>query len=274
VMYGWANDTIGPMTRTVEDCALFLQALAGFDPKDALSSTRPVPDYSKSLTGDLTGLRLAVVVEMTWTDDIHPEVRAAMQASIAALKALGAIVEEVSLPLVKHVVPLRMLTNDVDVASVFLHQFLRTRWDDLDVNTRGRFAAALVIPAPVYSRAMRARAVVRAQILGALHRYDALLGPGDVKPPARIADVQDTVETPEMAKGVFARRASNGPFAFANMPALALPNGFSSAGLPVSLQIGGRPFGEETVFRIAHALEQATPWHARHPELERTLTRS
>jgi len=272
VMYAWTGDTIGPLTRTVEDNALFLKVIAGHDAEDPLSSKRPVPDYPAALGTDLKGLRLAVVKEMAWPQGVHPEVRQAFEQALDVLRNLGAELGEVSLPWAKHAIPLSMLTSDADVASMYL-PLLRTRWHDFDVGTRTRMAAAALVPAAVYSRAMRARAVVRRQILDALNRYDALLSPTNLKPPALIDDAREKVESKaDIEQRLILRRISTHPFGVANTPTLALPMGFTGDDLPLSLQIAGRPFAEETIYRIGHAFEKATPWHARHPDLECTLT--
>ncbi|HET9664536.1 MAG TPA: amidase, partial [Burkholderiales bacterium] len=176
MMYGWTADTIGPITRTVEDNALFLQAIAGHDENDALSSARAVPDYAAGLNGGIRGLRLAVVNEMTRPEGVHPEVRAAFESALGVLRDLGAQVSEISLPWAKHAIALNMMTSDADVASMYV-PLLRARWCDFDVGTRARMATAALVPAAIYSRAMRARAVVRNQILEALNRHDALLCP-------------------------------------------------------------------------------------------------
>ena len=271
VMYGYTADTIGPLTRTVEDCALLLQVIAGYDSKDPLTTDRPVPDYTKELTGDLRGLRLAVVKELTWTENVHPEVRQAIRDAVDVMTSLGATVEEVSLPLAKYSVPLQMLTSDADVASILLHKWLRTRWYDIDYGIRTRLAAGCLIPASVYIRAMRGRVLVRRQVLDALQQYDALISPTAANPPPRIDASKEKVDTTaDMEKRVLLRRMQGYTFSIANVPAISVPCGFASSSLPIALQIAGRPFAEGTVFRVAHAYEQATPWHTQHPDLERT----
>lgn len=268
VMYGWTADTIGPLTRTVEDNALFLQAIAGHDPKDPLSSTRPVPDYGAALTTDLKGLTLGVVREMTWPDGVHAEVASAIKEAIKVLEGLGATVREVSLTRAKHAVPLLMLTSDSDIAAMMLKRWLRTRWNDFDVGTRTRLAAGCLIPAAIYHRAMRARALVRREVLDVLGGVDALLSASNLNPPGRIDATREKVESEDdMQRKILLRRISTYPYSIANVPALAVPAGFTKAGLPVSLQIAAKPFDEAMVFRVAHAFERATPWHNRHPEL-------
>jgi len=271
VMYGWTADTIGPITRTVEDNALFLHAIAGHDENDPLTGTRAVPDYAARLHSSVRGLRLAAVREMARPDGVHPEVRAAFEAALAVLRELGAQVTEISLPWAQHAIPLNMLTSDADVASMYL-PLLRSRWHDFDVGTRTRMATAALVPAAIYSRAMRARAVVRNQILDALKQHDALLCPTSLRPPALIDDAREKVESKaDVAQRLILRRISTHPFGTANVPALALPMGFTRDELPLSLQIAARPYAEETVYRIGHAYERATAWHTRHPELDRTL---
>ena len=271
IMHGWNADTIGPLTRSVEDCALFLAAIAGVDPEDPLSSDRPVPDYSTALDGDLRGLRLAIVTELATNPAIDPAVSRAFELATTTLRELGAEVEEVSLPLAEHATTLIMLTSDADIAAYFLHRWLRERWDDFDVGTRRRLAVGCLVPAVVYSRAMRGRVLVRAEVLDRLRTYAALLSPTNPVPPPRIDASPGRIDaSTNMGK---ARRLCTYPFAVANTPTISVPSGFSDAGLPLALQIAGRPFQESTVFRIAHAYEQAHPWHRRHPDLEVT-TRS
>jgi aspartyl-tRNA(Asn)/glutamyl-tRNA(Gln) amidotransferase subunit A len=271
VMYAWHSDTIGPVTRTVQDNALFLSAISGHDARDPLSSDREVPDFSAALGRDLRGLRLAVVREIARVDGVHPDVSTAFEHSVETLRSLGAEIGEVSLPWAKHAIPLQMLTSDADAASMYI-EALRSQWDVFDVGTRTRMATALLVPAPVYSRAMRARAVVRQQVLDALSQWDALICPTNNKPAGLIDETKEKVESKaDVAERLILRRIGTHTFGASNVPALALPMGFSGDGLPLSLQIAGRPFDEATVYRIGHAYEQATEWHTKHPDLERTL---
>ncbi len=269
VMYGWTADTIGPLTRTVEDNALFLQAIAGCDDRDPLCSRRAVPDYLAGLGQGIEGLRLGVVRELSWPDGANAEVLAAMRAAIAVFESLGATVREVALPRAKYAVPLQLLTSDSDIAAMMLRKWLRSHWHELDVGTRTRLAAGALIPAAVYHRAMRGRVLVREEVLAALSGVDALICPTSLHPPGRIDASREIVDSEEsMATRILLRRICTYPFSMANVPALALPMGFSAAGLPLSLQIAGRPFAEALVFRVAHAFERATTHHRRHPDLE------
>jgi aspartyl-tRNA(Asn)/glutamyl-tRNA(Gln) amidotransferase subunit A len=268
LMYGWNSDTIGPLTRSVEDAAIVLGAIAGGDSADPLTSDRPVPDYRAALTGDVRGLRLGVVAELAGSAAVHPAVRRQFEAAVATLRALGAEVDEVSLPLAEHATTLIMLTSDADIAAVFLHRWLRDRWDEFDIGTRRRLAVGCLVPAVVYSRAMRARVIVRRQVLDALRDHDALLSPTNPNPAPRIDASPGRIDTSTDMGRV--RRMCTYPFALANVPAISVPSGFSDDGLPVALQVAGRPFDEATVLRIAHAFEQAAGLAGRHPDLETT----
>jgi aspartyl-tRNA(Asn)/glutamyl-tRNA(Gln) amidotransferase subunit A len=274
VMYGWTADTIGPLTRTVEDNAIFLQAIAGHDELDPLTSTRAVPDYRGQLKPDLKGLRLGVVREMTWPDGINPEVRAALAAAIEVLKSLGARVEDVSLKRARYAVPLQMLTSDSDIASMMLTKY-RTRWADFDVGTRTRLAAGALIPSAVYHRAMRARVLVRREVLELMRDYDALISPTNLNPPGRIeATIEKVENADDMARKILLRRISTYPFSMANTPALSVPCGYTQSGLPMAMQIAAKPFDESMVFRVGYAFERATEWHRRHPDLDAMLASS
>jgi aspartyl-tRNA(Asn)/glutamyl-tRNA(Gln) amidotransferase subunit A len=273
VMAGYTSDTFGPLARTVTDIALVMQAISGHDPADVLSSPRPVPDFTREFSTDLKGMKLGVVREIAYSEWTHPEVLAAFEASLDVLRQLGAVIEEISLPLVKWAVPLQMLTTDADVASWFLANYLRDRYDRFDEGTRSRLVTSCLIPAATYSRAMRARTVVRAQVLEAMRKYDALLTPTNLTPPRLIEEAQENVsDSGDVLPKLIKRRIAHYPFSLSNVPALSVPCGFSKAGLPLALQIASRPFGEPTAFKVAQAYEQASVWHKRHPDLEKTLS--
>ncbi len=274
VMYGWTADTIGPLARRVEDVAMVLGAIAGVDPHDPLCSDRPVPNYVAALTPDLKGMRLGLVREMAFPDGVHPEVRAALEKALDDLRGLGATIEEVSLPRAKYSVPLQLLTSDADIASMFVHKWLKPHWHEIDVGTRQRIGAAALIPAAIYARANQARVLVRREVLAACGRFDALLAATSLNPPGLIDASRETVESKEdMTNKILLRRIGTYPFSMANVPALAVPMGFSKAGLPLSLQIAAKPFDEAAVFRVAHAYELATPWHTRHPDPAQAIAR-
>lgn len=275
IMAAYTSDTFGPLARSVEDVAAIMEVMAGHDPNDPLSSPRPVPRYTEHLDGDLRGLKLAVVHEIAYVDGIHPEVRQAFEAAVEVLRGQGAVIEEISLPWAKWAVPLQLLTADADVASWFLANYLRDRYDRFDPGTRTRLAAASLIPASVYNRAMRARRLVRAQMLDAMRRYDALITPTNVTPPRLIEDTREKIEDrKEVVPRLITRRIAHYPFSLSNVPTISVPAGFSKKGLPLALQIASRPFGEAAIFHIGHVFQQATDWHKQHPDLDKTLNKA
>lgn len=272
VMHAYTSDTFGPMGRTVSDIAAILQVGAGHDPKDSLSLRHPIPDYTATLNAGVKGLRLAVVREMARADHTEAEVREAFEAAVETLKSAGAEVEEISLPLARWAVPLQLLTADADVGAQFLNRYLRDRYERFDVGTRTRLAASSLIPASVYSRAMRARVIVRRQVLEATRQYDGLLTPTNVTPPKSIEATQEKVSSDnrqDLVSRLIERRICHYPFSLANVPALSVPCGFARDGdVPIALQIAGRPLSEAMVLRIAHCYEQRTEWHKRHPTMD------
>ena len=273
IMYAWSQDTLGPMTRTVEDNALMMEVIAGHDPKDPLSSTRPVPEYSKLLTEDLKGIRLGLVREMSIGRELHPEVDKSLHDALDVLRSLGATIQEVSLSKAKYAVALQMLTSDVDVSSMFVKHWLRDRWDEFDYGTRTRLAAAALVPGSIYSRAMRGRALVRNEVLETFKTYDGLITLMNFVPPLLLDDSRETIHSDQdVGTRMFkSRRICTYPFSIANVPALSVPTGFTKEDVPMSIQIAGKPFNEEMVYRIAHAYQMATTWHTRHPDLGKTV---
>lgn len=270
VMAAYTSDTIGPMARSVKDLAMILRAIAGHDPKDPLSARELVPIFDEELnhiSRDLKGVKVGVVEEIA-NPSVHPEVMASFEAAIQTLEGLGAIVQRVSLPLAKWAVPLQMLTADCDVAAWFKGTYLKDRYARFDVGTRTRLVASSLIPASVYSRAMRARRIVRRQLLDTFQRVDVLITPTNVTPPKKIEDAQERVgEEADMVPRLIQRRISLYPFSLSNVPAMSIPMGFSKDRLPLALQIAAKPFGESMVFRVGQAFQSVTDWHRHHPSI-------
>jgi aspartyl-tRNA(Asn)/glutamyl-tRNA(Gln) amidotransferase subunit A len=263
----WSLDAPGPLGRTVEDCALVLGIIAGHDPSDPLTTRRPTPDYRAVLTGDVRGLRVGVIRELTLGDDTDRETRDGVLAATKVLAGLGAVVEDVSLPLVPRAGAAFMAICDSEGAARHL-QALRTRGADYDEGTRRRLLTAALLPAGLVHKAQQARAAIRAQILGALAGHDVLVAPTSPRPAPTIANYTAPITSKAQAiTHFFTRRSFPTPASLAGVPAMAVPCGFSAAGLPLSLQIIGRRFEDATVLRVGHAYEQATEWHRRRPSL-------
>ncbi len=261
----WSMDTPGPLTRTVEDAAWLLQAIAGYDAKDPLSSRAPVPEYASALGGAVRGLRVGVIRELVFGPETEAEVRESVVAAARRLERLGAVTEELSLRLVPFAGAIFMALGDADGAGVH-HRWLRTRPGDYDQGTRRRLLTASLIPSAIQQRAARARALLRAELREALARFDLLLCPTahQAAPPISAARGAITGRQ-EVAGRFFTRRSYVTPAALAGLPAIAVPCGFTRAGLPISLQLIGRHFDEATVLRAAHAYERESEWSQRRP---------
>jgi aspartyl-tRNA(Asn)/glutamyl-tRNA(Gln) amidotransferase subunit A len=262
-------DAAGPLSRSVKDSALLLRLIAGWDPRDPTTSRREVPDYPALLGSDLRGLTAGVIRELTATADTDPDVRDAVMQAAAEIEKLGAHVEEVSLPLLPLAGGVFMALADSEGAGLHLG-WLRNRPGDYDQGTRRRLVTAALLPAAVVHQAERARALIRSQVQQALTRHDLLICPTWPGPAPTIVKGRAPITSKaEVAGRFFTRRSYTTPASLAGVPALAVPCGFSAAGLPLSLQLIGRRFDEVTVLRAGHAYEQATDWHRRRPPLFR-----
>ena len=258
----WSMDTVGPISRSVEDAAITIQAIAGYDPKDRYSWNVPVPDYRQALTGDIQGIKLGVVQERMDSPDLDPEFRDTVAKAISTLGEIGASSQDVSIPLAPKAGALTMSILSVEWSNLHRPLF-EPNIDELDHNNKIRFLTGSVIPAQFYYKAQKIRAVLRQQILDALEQVDVLVlptGPVTAPPVESVPGVQSKEHA---LTGLAGRISFTGPFNLAGTPALSVPCGFSSSGMPMGLQIVGRPFAEETVLRVAHAYEQATEWHNR-----------
>jgi aspartyl-tRNA(Asn)/glutamyl-tRNA(Gln) amidotransferase subunit A len=262
----WSLDHVGPLTRTAEDAAVVLSAIAGYDPKDPASSLEPVPNYVVELQGDLSGLRLAVLREYV-TDPTEPEVLAQFQASAVVLRSLGMSVDEISVPSVDAAVGASTAILASEVAS-YHEEWLRTRADEYGAEVRSRLETGLLIAATDYVKAQRVRNLLTGQLTELLKRYDALLYPTIPVTAPRLDE--DSIE-------LGGRREPKGPvmvrhtrlFNLVSFPAISVPCGFDSRGLPVGLHIATAPFTEGLALRVAHAYQQATDWHLKVPAVAR-----
>lgn len=259
VSLSWSLDHAGPMARTVEDCALLMQAIAGHDPMDAACADVPVPDYSADLKSGVQGLRIGVAKD--WLNEgegTEPETLAAFEAAIRELEKLGARRVEIDgTPLINaRKANILILISE---AYAYHEANLKSRPQDYSRGVRDRVREGAFITATDYIQAQRARTVISGQINAILNDVDVIVSPATPRP----ADLFDQVN-PEAA---YARPSFTNPANLTGLPALSVPCGFTSAGLPIGFQIGGRAFDEATVLRAAYAYEQATPWHERHPAM-------
>jgi len=282
VAFASSLDQIGPMTKDVTDCALVMNAIAGHDPKDATSVNRPVPDYTKSLTPDLKGIKLGVPKEY-FVEGMEDGVRNAIEAAISKLEQLGASVDrEVSLPSTKYalaayyiIAPSEAMANLARYDGVkygYSHEG-NNMWDAME-QTRGHgfgpevkrriILGAYALSAGYYDayyvKAQKVRTLIRREFDEVFKRCDALITPTSPTVPFKIGE-----KTGDPLK-MYLSDICTLPINIAGIPGLSIPAGFSN-GLPVGMQILGKPFSEEMLLRVAYAYEQATEWHKQRPKL-------
>lgn len=257
----WSMDQVGPISRTVEDAAITLGAIAGYDPKDPYSSKEPVPDYRSALDGSIRGLRVGAISDLIHSDIVDIEVRDAVLQAGSVLGELGATVEEVSLPLTAYGGTLSQTLIHVESAMTY-RDWIRDRLNEFGHGNQIGLLVGSVMPAHYYHKAQKLRELTRRQVLEALERYDVLILPTS-KSCAPLLEEETRFTSKETAAA--APPVMTRPFNLAGAPAISINCGFNSQGLPIGLQIGGRPFAEETVLKVAHAYEQNTSWHNQRP---------
>jgi aspartyl-tRNA(Asn)/glutamyl-tRNA(Gln) amidotransferase subunit A len=254
VTLSWTLDHTGPMARTVEDCAFLLGPLAGHDPADPASSRAPVDDYLAPLARDIRGLRVGVP-RAYFFDGVHAEVRKAFEAALGTLRELGAAVRDVEIPSIQAAPSFMAIM--LSEAFSYHERDLRERPELYGEVLREKLLAGGLIASSEYVQAQRLRAQLQTEMSDVLRTVDVLATPTMTNPAPPLSVVFD----PNFPFP----RSNTAPFNVTGLPALALPCGFSGTGLPLSLQIAGRPFSEATVLRVGHAYEQATEWHKRRP---------
>ena len=262
VMRGvWSMDTVGPMSRTVEDAAITLGAIAGHDPKDPYSWNTPVPDYLAALDGDVSGMRIGMISEQINSAMVEPEVRDVVLKASTVLGELGATAEEVSIPLSQYASMILFLNLAVEPATTYADE-VRQHLDLLGHDPRILLLTGSILPAQAYYKAQKLRSLLTQQVDEALEKYDVLILPTTGKVAQKIEE--DPMVTSKATSARLPYLLTR-VFPATGGPAVSVPCGFSSGGLPIGLQIGARPGADDTVLKVAHAYEQATPWHTMRP---------
>jgi aspartyl-tRNA(Asn)/glutamyl-tRNA(Gln) amidotransferase subunit A len=258
----WSQDHPGPMTRTVEDCALVMNAVAGYDPHDPSSSNRSIPDFTQSLTENIEGLRVGVPKE-PFEDPVDSEVEHFVRKAIELLGKLGATIHEISWPLY-HESKAIASTILMAEAAAYHSPLMKRQGSRLDPKVRLRLEAGLFISAVDYLQAQRARRLYCQQSCDLFKRVDLLAGPTVPITACNIGT--EEVRIGNRLLGVLSLLTQHTrPYNLNGFPAITVPCGFSKNGLPIGFQLAGKPFDEETVLRAAFAYEQATEWHQRRP---------
>jgi aspartyl-tRNA(Asn)/glutamyl-tRNA(Gln) amidotransferase subunit A len=265
VPLGYSLDHIGPMARSARDCALMLGVLAGHDRSDACSVDVPVPDYLAALTGDLTGVRVGVDrlsrIGGAYED---PALPAVFDAAIAVLAERGAEIVDVELPFYAEMTAADMVIMCSEALAYHLPD-LQTRWADYFAGTRAMVGTGALYSAADYVQAQRVRRVGQKALAAVFADVDLLVTPTSGAGAMAFTDLDEMIER----AGAGAFGAVYTPYwDTAGNPALVVPMGNTADGLPLSLQIAGRPFEETTVLRAGDAFQQATTWHRQVPELE------
>src|SRR5262252_1591351 len=255
-------DHAGPMTWTVEDCAILLQVIAGHDPKDPASAAVPIPDYRAALTGDTRGLRIGVVRHL-YEDDmtVAPEVRAALDEAFAVFHSLGAALEDVRIRPAADYYAVKITIAESEQYAIHEEE-LRTRPGDFGADFLGRALPAVLYSGADYVQAQRERRLMLGEMASIYEKFDVLVTPTAPGPAPRLGTWRTI--------SFWQNSSLTTPFNVTGGPALAQCMGFTPAGLPLSLQLVGRPFDEATVLRAAHAYEMATNWRSRRPALDAT----
>ena len=278
IAFASSLDQAGPMARTVRDCAIMLEAMAGFDPKDSTSVDLPVPNFEAALTGDIRGLKIGIPKEYR-LEGINAEIDALWQQGIDWLKAAGAEIVDISLPHTKYALPVYYIIAPAEASSNLarydgVRYGLRVEGSDLNdmyARTRGEgfgdevkrrlligtYALSAGYYDAYYLKAQKVRARIAEDFRAAFKNVDAILTP--TAPSAAFGFGEKGDDPLEM----YLNDVFTVPASLAGLPGLSLPAGLSKDGLPLGLQVIGRPFDEETMFRVSGVLEEAAAFTAK-----------
>jgi aspartyl-tRNA(Asn)/glutamyl-tRNA(Gln) amidotransferase subunit A len=277
IAYASSLDQVGPLTRDVEDCAIMLGAVAGYDPADSTSVDAPVPDYLATLGDGVKGLRIGLPREY-FIEGLDPDVKLAVDRAIEVYRELGAEIVEVSLPHTDYAVACYYLIATaeassnlarydgvryglrVDEGGGLIDMYMKSRAAGFGAEVKrrimlGTYALSSGYYDAYYLKAQKVRTLIRQDFLDAFAKVDVILTPVAPTPAFRLGE--KTADPLQMyLSDIFTI-----PVNLAGTCGLSLPCGFSASGLPVGLQLVGKPFGEETILRAGYAFEQATQWH-------------
>ncbi|HEX3910032.1 MAG TPA: amidase [Solirubrobacteraceae bacterium] len=274
VPLGYTLDHIGPIATSARDCAALLGVIAGYDPSDPSSVRRAVPDYAGALRGSLEGVRIGVDREHHFPEASDPALAPCFDAALAAMEALGASISEVSLPCYEQM----LVANIVTIASESLayhRRDLESRWEDYFAGTRNIFAQGAFITGADYVQAQRARRYAQRELAALFAHVDVVVSPTTAI-GAIPYDAFDGTRSSEL-DALFQDLGSLFGLFFTpywdclGNPVLAAPIGFNAAGLPLSMQIAGRPFEEQAVLDVGAAYQSVTQWHEALPPLLQEL---
>ncbi len=283
IAYASSLDQVGPVTRDVADCAVMLGAVAGFDPKDSTSVNIPVPDYTAALVNDVKGLRIGLPREY-FIEGLDPAVKKAMDEAIATYKGLGAEFTEISLPHTDYAVASYYLIATAEASSnlarydgvrfgyrnpdarglIEMYMLSRDEGFGAEVKRRimlGTYALSSGYYDAYYLKAQKVRTLIMQDFIRAFETVDVILTPVAPTPAFKIGEkINDPLQ-------MYLSDIFTIPVNLAGTCGMSIPAGFSGEGLPIGMQLIGKPFGEETVLRTAYAFEQNTDWHRRRANI-------
>jgi aspartyl-tRNA(Asn)/glutamyl-tRNA(Gln) amidotransferase subunit A len=261
----WSQDTVGPLARTVRDCARMTEIIAGADPLDPTCATNATPRYERELGASIRGVRIGVPANHFY-DDAPREIARCMKESLAVLESLGARIVRLRVPDPRHVTGLAN-TITISEASATHHAWMRERPHDYSLFTRSRLEPGFQVPATAYIEALNLRAHFLEEFIASVFdRVDVLHTPVLTLETPTIADTEPKASGE--VSGTVARLTRNTRvFNYLGVPALSVPAGFTAGGLPLAFQLVGRPFAEAMLFRLGHQYQQETQWHTRAPPL-------
>jgi len=283
IAYASSLDQVGPLARDVEDCARLLQTVAGYDPLDSTSVDTLVPDYLAGLRDGVKGLRIGLPREY-FIEGLDPEVKSAVEGAIAAYRQLGAEIVEVGLPHTDYAVACYYLVATAEASSnlarydgvryglrveegkglIDMYMKSRAAGFGAEVKRRimlGTYALSSGYYDAYYLKAQKVRTLIRQDFLDAFSQVDVILTPVAPTPAFRLGEKSgDPLQ-------MYLSDIFTIPVNLAGTCAMSLPCGFSAAGLPIGLQLIGKPFGEAEILRAGYAFEQATEWHRRKPNI-------
>lgn len=261
----WSMDTAGPMTRTVEDCALMFGVMAGHDTKDPTTAERPCADYSAGLHDGVRGLRIGVVPGYFF-HHLQPPVRDAVQAALAAFEKLGAQILEVEIENIHGNISAQLTIESAE-PSTYHQRWLRERPQDYGDDVRALLEVGELLLATHYLQAQRYRTLLRNEFINAFRKVDAFVCPTLPFSATKLGATTVVIENGVEEDMLSAIMQFTGVASLTGLPALNVPCGFDADGLPIGMQLIGRPFDEATLFRMGHAFQMATEFHLRAPSL-------
>ncbi|MBI3316811.1 MAG: Asp-tRNA(Asn)/Glu-tRNA(Gln) amidotransferase subunit GatA [Candidatus Omnitrophica bacterium] len=282
IAFGSSFDQIGPLTKTVEDCAILMNILAGHDSRDSTSAPNPVPDYTKALTQQIKGLKIGLPKEY-FVEGMDKEVEKSVRDAAEIFKKLGAEIKPVSLPHTEYSVAVYYIVAVAEASSNLgrfdgvefgfrvpakdlKEMYFETRSQGFGAEAKrrillGTFVLSAGYYEAYYLKGQKVRTLIREDFTQAFKEVDLILSPTAPTPPFKIGEKSSD------PLAMYLSDIFTIPVNLAGIPAMSLPCGFTKSGLPIGMQLMAKPFDEETIFRAGHAFEQETGYYKQKPKL-------